>query len=104
MSSARQPTDPEGSYKTLSDAMEGLTPKTIDQRMRYFAQRGPVMLNVTPSEAAIYIASNALKDWCCHGFQAKALSSSGLYPRHPFAVSANNEHCDTAQKHGSLPK
>lgn len=65
----------EGSYEPTSGAMEELTPISIDQHMMYFSQADPSIFNTTPSEVAMCFASNALKNWCNHDFQAQVLST-----------------------------
>lgn len=65
----------EGSYEPSTEALEELTPLSIDQHFAYLAQVDPSMYNTKPSEVAFFMASNPLKNWCDHEYQATVLKS-----------------------------
>ena len=90
----------EASYTPTSEAMEELQPLTMDQHFGYIAQVQPEVYGTEPSEVAFCMASNPLKNWCNHDYQAKVLESFDwifgmdiylndsplLRPHHPRAV------------------
>ena len=65
----------EASYTPTSEAMEELQPLTMDQHFGYIAQVQPEVYGTEPSEVAFCMASNPLKNWCNHDYQAKVLES-----------------------------
>lgn len=65
----------EGTYQPTSEVLEELTPLSIDQHFGYISQIQPEVYNTTPSEVAFCMASNPLKNWCNHDYQAEVLKS-----------------------------
>lgn len=65
----------EMSYEPTTEALEELQPLTMDQHFGYIAQIQPEVYNTKPSEVAFCMASNPLKNWCNHDYQAKLLES-----------------------------
>jgi len=58
-----------------NQALEELQPLTMDQHFGYIAQVQPDLYKTKPSEVAFCVASNPLKNWCNHDYQAKVLES-----------------------------
>lgn len=65
----------EMSYTPTTEALEELQPLTMDQHFGYIAQVQPDVYKTKPSEVAFCVASNPLKNWCNHDYQAKVLES-----------------------------
>ena len=65
----------EMSYTPTTEALEELQPLTMDQHFGYIAQVQPDLYKTKPSEVAFCVASNPLKNWCNHDYQAKVLES-----------------------------
>ncbi|PNV67787.1 molybdopterin-dependent oxidoreductase [Enteroscipio rubneri] len=65
----------EMSYTPTTLALEELQPLTMDQHFGYISQVQPDIYKTKPSEVAFCMASNPLKNWCNHDYQAKVLES-----------------------------
>jgi molybdopterin-containing oxidoreductase family molybdopterin binding subunit len=65
----------ESDMMPTTECLEELTPLSIDQHFGYISQVQPEVYNTTPSEVAFCMASNPLKNWCNHDYQAKLLAS-----------------------------
>jgi molybdopterin-containing oxidoreductase family molybdopterin binding subunit len=65
----------ESDYTPTNQMMEALQPLTMDQHFGYIAQLNPDVYHTTPCELAFCMASNPLKNWCNHDYQAKLLKS-----------------------------
>jgi molybdopterin-containing oxidoreductase family molybdopterin binding subunit len=65
----------ESDFVPTTECLEELTPLSIDQHFGYISQVDPSFYNTTPSEVAFCMASNPLKNWCNHDYQADLLKS-----------------------------
>ena len=62
-------------FHPVDMAMEALMPLGMDQHFAYIGQLDPDFYHTKPAEVAFCMASNPLKNWCNHDYQARLLES-----------------------------
>lgn len=65
----------KGDFTPKTETLEELCPLGIDQHFAYISQLNPDLYHTTPCEVAFCMASNPLKNWCNHDYQAELLKS-----------------------------